>query len=220
MNPKHTRGMAKMALELDAHTSYRVWYLSSSKNQDRLPYGSAGAFSGLHMKTMVVDAAVMLGASYNWTSHSENNMVEWLLVTRLDPIVGPTARMHEDLWLEGESLTAEEHIKLFNMCQGEGKGMPQLEHESLTTDAPHAGGSQLTALEDAGGLAPSDQLMAVRAELDLPAEPSRESDEQAGMALQIQELHRQLEELQAVRARESGSTVRSKPDKGEPQYSI
>ena len=94
-----------MALELDGIVDYRTWHLSERINKDRLPHGQPGFTSALHMKTLLVDNAVYLGGSFNWSLNSEVNMVEHLEVTQLNVVIKKMAAMHSSLWEESVPLS-------------------------------------------------------------------------------------------------------------------
>jgi len=191
-----TRGAARQALQLSHRGNYRTWALSA-KNKDRLPDGKCGMYAALHAKQIIVDDAVFMGGSVNWSHHSVTSNVEWMMVTRLREIVGPAVRMHTCLWGECDPLTQELKEKLTAKATEEG-GVESVSaiYASAATGSASAGGSiqaidsgsisvHSRAIEDAGPgvLSPSDRRLAISAEIGTTQEAAQTTNEDVGRGL-------------------------------------
>lgn len=74
--------------------------LAAGRLAFRLAHGRAGAGSKMHHKFALLDDSVLLTGSYNWTTESEEQNYENLLVLREPELIAAYRLEFEGLWAE------------------------------------------------------------------------------------------------------------------------
>ncbi len=75
--------------------------LASTRLNFRLLHGRRGAGSKLHHKFVILDAQTVLTGSYNWTTESEEENYDNLVILRDSQLAQAYTREFEGLWEEG-----------------------------------------------------------------------------------------------------------------------
>jgi len=82
--------------------------VANSRFAFRLTYGRKGGASKMHHKFALVDEAILLTGSYNWTNESEEGNHENLLILREPAVIEIYRAEFERLWAEAYSMVNSE----------------------------------------------------------------------------------------------------------------